>query len=337
MSEGTGVTLKEILGWKKSGSVGLELEVESSEPLPIIEVPPWKTKDDESLRGQQHGGAKEYVTDGAIPCDSTKTKAIEYLCGELAKNKGIDHNSPRTSVHVHINVLDCTPLQIWTAVCTYWLIENLLLEYCGEDRKGNCFCLRLKDAEGLLTAVENDIIGRDVLPFDTINSDTCRYSAQNIAAIRKFGSLEYRGMRGTINPAIIDLWSSSMYSIVHRSKRFSSPEEMLDRYIEMKDTRTFLEWILPRDMVDILVTYNNWERLVKDNAGLVAEIAYLTDWKKWKKLVDETASRIGILGRTMFNEPPRPRQQVPPPRWGFVDGGVNVLLNTNPSPAIPRG
>lgn len=46
----------------KLGSVGLELEVEAQNPLPVVNEKSWKTKDDGSLRGF---GA-EYVSKGPI-------------------------------------------------------------------------------------------------------------------------------------------------------------------------------------------------------------------------------------------------------------------------------
>ncbi len=327
------VTVKELLGWKKAGDIGLELEVESTIPLPVIETDPWRTQGDNSLRGH----AAEYYTHAPIAADRTKATAISALVNELRKNEGLLHDSPRTSLHVHVNILNHTPLQVWTAVATYWLLENLLLEYCGKSRQGNLFCLRLKDAEAILANVLTDL-KRD-LPFEMFRDEGLRYAGQNLNAIRKFGSLEYRGMRGVIDAGIIDRWSTQMYNIVHRSKQFSSPEQMMETYQKV-GPEGFMLLVLDRGFVEDLQHYKGWASLIKQQSGLLCEFCYVHGWERWQQRVNERAKHYGFLGRTQWHDAPRTQphrlggQDAPAPRVGrgvpVPNWAVNIVGNDAP-------
>lgn len=319
------VTVKELVGFKKAGDLGIELEVEGTEPLPVIEDDPWQSQGDESLRGF----GMEYYTSRPITMDGTKQATIAKLITELLKNKGINHNSPRTSVHVHVNILNHTPVQLWTAVFTYWLLDNLLIKYCGpEKREGNLFCLTLKTAEGLLEYVKQDL--RRPIPFECFRDDHLRYASQNLNAIRKFGSVEYRGMRGVVDTGIIDRWSTELYNIVHKSKQFKNPEDMLDTYQKI-GTQDFLGRLLSREFVDQLRTYRGWEKAVQENAGLICELCYYHDWDKWMARVNKLAKDYGFLGRTTWGDPPR----APPHRINQPRENPIPRTGWNPAPQQP--
>ena len=53
------------------------------------------------------------------------------------------------------------------------------------------------------------------LPFHSFNNNDCiRYAGQNLAATAKFGSLEYRGMKFTLDPDKLDKWTTEL-DILH--------------------------------------------------------------------------------------------------------------------------
>lgn len=311
------VLVKEILGWKSRGDLGIELECEGTSPLPVLNTAPWTSKGDDSLRG--HG--MEYVTERPISCDGTKLGHIRTLTDVLAAHGGVVQDSPRTSLHVHVNVLDHTPLQLWTAVATYWLVENLLFQYCGsEEREGNLFCLPLNKAEGVLKYVYQDLKG--TIPFDQFYEDRVRYGGINLNAITKFGSVEFRGMRGVTDPTIIDTWSTELYNVMHKSKRFSSPEHMLDTFLAMS-AGSFLDLIFSPSFTGTLKTYKGWEKKLKENAALLCEFCYVHDWDKWYKKTVKNCTEAGMVGRTKWVEPPRDNR-FPPPRPRTVSLGVTL-------------
>lgn len=337
------LVMRELLGFKRAGDLGLEIEVEAEDTLPTDVPKPWVAQGDDSLRNI----GVEYVTDRPIACDSTKYGIIKGLTDKL-KNCKVVEGSPRTSVHVHVNITEFTPLQLWTAITTYWLLENLLIKYCGEqDREGNVFCLRLCDSEGIMRYIREDLRARDGWAFSTFRQDDVKYASQNLGCISRLGSLEYRGMRGTIDPDIIDRWSTEMYNVVHRSKRFSSPENMLDTFLNMNNVTEFMCLVLSRPFVETLQYYKDWKKLVSNNVGLLSELCYYHDWEKWQSNLNEKAKELGILGRTKYNPPPEfelhplPGQVQRNTNAGGIAAAVDRMIRTqirertNPIPTPP--
>lgn len=269
----------------KEGDVGLELEVEAEIALPMTELPkPWSVKAEGSLRGDP-GCAVEYYTQGPIKCDQWKLQKIRRLTDLLLKPEQktrLDCN--RTSFHVHVNALEYTPKQVWTAITTYWLLENMLMHFCGEHRQGNMFCLRLKDAEAVLKYAADDIA--NTTPFKSLAGDIIRYSGINLNALPKFGTLEFRGMRGAVDPVLLDNWSTGVHFLVTEAiKNFKSPEDVLDNYLDNKLLYIADKVIHPSIRVDVYKNINNDE--VLDNALMLGNFVYDIDWDRWEENIEE--------------------------------------------------
>lgn len=274
----------------KRGDVGIEVEVEAKKELPVIKAKKWNSKHDASLRGF----CMEYMTDGPIPL-STVPDMLAHLSERINPSKPIE-TSPRTSVHVHKNCLKYSPLQIWTALCGYWILEELLFEYCGSYRKHNTFCLRLRDSFGIVQFATQDI--KTLTPFQTFrNGDRVRYAGANLNALSKFGSLEFRGMRGTTDPSVLIPWIRSLSNMVDTfALEYDSPEDLLDKFIHM-DKKTFLDRsVEPALQKFICDTVPNWKDLLDEGAERILPIAYITDWKKWATKQDVGLTRRKALG-----------------------------------------
>jgi len=301
----------------KRGDVGLELEVEGNAPLPHIEEKSWKTKDDRSLRG--HG--KEYYSKQPIKVDDKLFERIKYLSDKLRQPQHqVLENCYRTSFHVHCNVSDFTIKQVWTAATTYWLVENLLAEYSGDDRKGNLFCLRLSDAESVIDYVVKDLRGNE--PFRHIRQDRIRYSGQNLCALAAFGSLEYRTMRGTLDPHTLHTWVINLHKMVQESKQFDSPKALIDLYYN-EGPKGILGRLFTPDFWDTLCGFDNLADQMEDNAGALCEIAYGFDWDAWE-------ARINKANEYLWNPQPERRYefklQKPLPEWVHV-ARLNAIPN----------
>jgi hypothetical protein len=266
----------------KPGHVGLELEVEAKHELPISAPRCWLAKPEGSLRGH----AMEYVTDGPIKCDLDKFGKIKALTDLINLPKyAVDKESPRTSLHVHVNVGQLTPVQMWTSATAYWLCERLLMKYCGADmREGNLFCLRLADADGVIKVSCKDLKGKQ--PFRSIHTDKIRYSSQNLNAVPKFGSIEYRGMRGVTDPVIIDTWSDELYKMVTQSKKYSDPADLLDKFANL-DKKDFLKSLFSNSFVDTLLQFPEWRSLMDKDVGKLIELGYFHDWNEWSTKIEK--------------------------------------------------
>ena len=208
------------------GVVAIEIEAESYEEVkPVAEG--WVTSDDGSLR---YFGL-EFKSRNPVK-ESKLREHLDTLCKAIDKVRFVE-NSPRTSVHVHVNVLDLTPSEIWTAVTAGWLLEPAMFKMCDPMRAGNLFCLRLQDAKGLFDLIETDIEdsfakNKGVLPFNQFRGNNYRYSNFNLASITKFGSIEVRALHGTFDADLIETWAKMCIGIVHRSKQFGTPQNLFD-------------------------------------------------------------------------------------------------------------
>jgi len=280
------------------GELGLELEVEAKKALPrFINEMGWTSKAEGSLRGHN----MEYITINPVYNNVEKRKMVEHLVNVLAPSEPIIA-TPRTSLHVHVNVQKFSLQQVYTAICAYWLLENLLTKFCGEEyREGNHFCLRATDAEWIVRAHINDL--KTNRPFFTeMMNRNLRYGGLNTAAVPRFGSIEFRSMRGTVDPNLIDMWSSELHRLVFRTKKsFANPAEFMDRYFAFTKEE-LLGLLFSKDFAGELMKIDGWSDLIKENDGLVCELAYAVDWDKYEvknPLADATAR-----GRAR----PRPRR-----------------------------
>lgn len=208
---------------RKHGLLGIEVEVEG-ENLPTIPTGEWKFDKDGSLRGE----SGEYIL--RKPLNLKKThEALDDLRLQLANSKL--EWSFRTSVHVHVNVGSFTAKQINCFIYSYILLEELMLHYCGEGRIGNRFCLRIRDAEGLINALDR-MFRRD---WDLPVRDVYRYASINIDALCKFGSLEFRAMKGTLDKEKLETWTEALVRIRSFSQRYVSPQEIAKEFQSTPD------------------------------------------------------------------------------------------------------
>ena len=264
----------------KNGDIGIELEVEFKQGhVPLQLVPEcWLVKHDESLKN----GA-EYVSRQPFKVGPTLLQKIKSLTDLLNHpDSKVDHHNPRASTHIHINVQNKTPVQIWNAILSYWLVENILIKYCMSHRIGNHFCMRLEDAPGILNMCYNSL-EQSSTPFSTIHFDSCKYSSINLATISAYGSLEFRTLHSTCDPNVINRWASSLYHLVEQASRFSSPAEIMDKYAQTTKDE-FLYAVLPYDFV-VYLTELDKEYIFKGKKTkrILAPLAYYHDWSAWEK------------------------------------------------------
>lgn len=206
------------------GDVGIEIECEG-EGIKEVNRGFWKTERDGSLRGNYPDQCCEFVLAAPIPFKDVE-KAIDALIKEQAEAKF--EFSYRTSVHVHINCLNMTSKQVSAFAYTYLLFEKVLMRYCGEHRNNNRFCLRVRDAEDQLRAVMN-VVTQGFNALYDLHGDYYRYASLNMASLAKYGSLEFRGMRGTLDKEVLTTWVSVLWRIREYALQMGSPMAVYER------------------------------------------------------------------------------------------------------------
>lgn len=222
-------TLNEFLKKKVvKGDIGIEIEVEGNN-LKAVDNAVWRSEDDGSLRGRFPDSRCEYILASPIGVEHV----LEAVSGLKEELKGAEFKfSYRTSVHVHVNVQKMKLEHLLSMMYAYYLLEEPMMNFCGKKRKGNNFCLRLADAEGVLEHVMHMF----ELGFDGIQhipGDMARYAAMNIEALRKYGSLEFRGMEGNMDAVRIDIWCRALVALRNYGETKESPKEVYQEFMQI--------------------------------------------------------------------------------------------------------
>ena len=220
-----------------SREVGIEIEMEGSN-LQISHslIPSWRQTGDGSLRGE----GIEYRFAQPFGRKRVLSKLQELL---IAANKtpSLKWNpSVRCGVHVHVNVQHMTHQEVLNFGALYLAVEAVLLNWCGDTRNGNLFCLDAQSAEGLAYQL---IHAAKQENFDSIISEHFRYASINFSSLYKFGSLEFRAMETPADIMKIDKWVKLLLAVRDASLSYDSPGDIV-KDASAKGYKTFLKNIM---------------------------------------------------------------------------------------------
>lgn len=116
---------------------GIEVEIENvTKPIPSsLNNVGWGWTEDGSLRN----AGQEFISlpmrgDSAV---YSTIKLYEFL------NKIGATCSPRTSVHMHVDMQSASIEQLWNTILLYMVFERVLYDFVGNDRDKNNFCIPL--------------------------------------------------------------------------------------------------------------------------------------------------------------------------------------------------
>lgn len=285
------------------GEVGLEVEVEGQNLLK--ELPSyWKNPGDNSLRGE----SAEYVL--IHPCKRNSVRRfLKYLKDRLDKHKSVINESLRTSVHVHLNMSSHTMVQCYNLIVLYLIFEDLLTNIAGPARVGNMFCLRARDAEYFIDILAKIARTRQ---FSTerdgiADPERLRYTAVNICAITKFNSLEFRALRGTVDPDTITEWVNLLLALKDAALSYAKPDDILADMSRL-GAANFLRKIFPA-FHKLFSKQDGWERTMWDAARLVQNVVYASDWVQTE---EDKPKRL-------FAKPPPKNEGLDPLLWDGND------------------
>lgn len=262
--------LKEKFGvTSKRGDYGVEIEVEGDN-LPR-DVKGWRAEHDGSLRGNscEYVMADPRVLSGTIL--SLKTLSYAYKANETKVQQ-----SNRTGVHVHVNIQRLTYKELFTFITTYLVLEDLLVSWCGESRVGNLFCLRTRDADYFYQMLEKAVQTRNIR---YLVDDDIRYCSINLAAIGKYGSVEFRSMRGTDNLKDVITWVKLLDKVKTNSvTKFKDPRTVIEA-MSVSTPKEFIETIFEELSGEILALPDT-DLSLWDGVRRAQDVAFLGDWGK---------------------------------------------------------
>lgn len=269
--------IRTILGLKTTeGRFGIEIEAEGIS-LPGFVSDTWRVERDGSLQAGYE--SFEYVM--KAPLD---LRGVRFALDEMMKaykgNRTTVYETDTSGVHVHLNVQEYTMKELFTLYTVYFAVEELLLTYCGEQRQGNHFCLRMKDAEYILIEYINTVQKRSLANLKT---DHLRYCSLNSLSLFSYGSVEFRAMRGTPDLNAIYEWVEILDRIRQAALEFPDPTEVV-RVMSMGGERAFIEKVFG-DKAHLFLPVKGAENMVRDGVRMIQALAYAVDWTKYKDTV----------------------------------------------------
>jgi hypothetical protein len=281
-----GFDIRTLLGLRETkGDIGIEVEVEGSafpkpagmeaahKPVPMPEWKYWSYVKDGSLRGDDNA---EYVLTKPILFDEVGDAVVE-LAGRLADFGSKLDESNRTSVHIHLNCQKFHANRLASFTALYFCFEELLTEWCGDHRVGNLFCLRGKDAPGLVTRIKKFIKydGKSEL------SDGLHYSGLNANALNKFGSLEVRTLRGPTDFSVIEDWVGMLRRLYELSAKYEDPRDIPALFSQQGPSGFFDSVMGPHGLTLLAgISFNDQQvrESLYEGIRLAQDICYCRDW-----------------------------------------------------------
>lgn len=214
--------------------VGIEHELENSSSEDMDwSSDYWKAESDGSLRMR----GIEYVL--KAPLAGVELQHAINTLSRYVRRSDMQANE-RTSTHLHIDARDMNVKQLVTFFVVYTTFERAIFSLCDQSRMDNNFCVPTYKSGGVIgrvRAVNND--PDSVSRMQELASSDYRYAAMNMAALQRFGSLEFR-MRETLvdDDQLID-WINIFLSIKDFAMMHgNSPvEDVIARLSKMEQAR----------------------------------------------------------------------------------------------------
>ena len=109
--------------------------------------------------------------------------------------------SERTSIHVHVNMINMTREQTLSLLTAYCLLEPFFFAYVGQQREQNIHCVPL-----WATHMPKLIYGNTPETYKKIPASWHKYTALNLKPLREIGTIEFRHLEGTEDNQQFSSW-----------------------------------------------------------------------------------------------------------------------------------
>lgn len=287
-----GANVREIFNvLRYDGDIGLEVEVEGNKfpkdyddyddegnVVPQNYIPdPWQYTHDGSLRGEDNA---EYIFRRPVKFEEV-SESIDKLWEMFDDFGSVLDDSNRTSVHVHLNAQEWHLNRVCAFFGLYIIVEDILTHWCGDHRVGNLFCLRAKDAPGIVSRMKQFFRSEHSWVID----NGMHYSGLNAHALKKLGSIEIRTMRGVRDPETIKTWVRILENIYKLSEKYPDPRTVVQGF-SGSPREDFLRTILGDDMEQIVrecgMTPSEVSSSLLEGVRLAQQLCYCRNWSEYK-------------------------------------------------------
>lgn len=202
---------------KSQEMIGIEVEIENVAHMLVGGLnKAWGQDGDGSLRNN----GMEFITKPILA--SSSPVLLEYLFNVYLPKQSCF--SPRTSVHVHLNMLDCSSNQVTDLVLLYALFERLFYKFAGRGRAKNIYCVPL---------VETDLLA-GLCELQPHRTGWSKYVGLNILCLQTYGTVEFRHMHGTADIEKLSIWINLITALKEYVKATNS-KDIRTAIIQMDD------------------------------------------------------------------------------------------------------
>lgn len=171
--------------------VGIEVEVENYSVRRHPNNNVWIMKGDGSLRNN----GVEWIT-LPIAARWTPSALDDLLTASFSEECCF---SPRTSIHIHLDMQQYQTHEVMDVVLLYTMLEGLLYKFTGRGRIKNIYCVPVFDTSLLKHQAATGHIG-------VTTEQWSKYSGLNLCRLRDLGTLEFRHMHGTFDVRKVSIW-----------------------------------------------------------------------------------------------------------------------------------
>jgi hypothetical protein len=265
----------------KDAMIGAEFEIEGNN-LPRQFNYYWQATDDGSLRGPH----AEFVLTRPITVERFKERAFPYLTKQCKKNKAKFNISGRCSTHIHINVQNMYAYQVFAFAGLYYLFEPAALFLAGEERSGNLFCVGANNSAYIPMMMTNAVMNVDKHCIHNVFGSEYKYSAVNFCSVRKYGSLEFRAMRGTLDPDDVYPWIDFLVALRNYAANMTPQDmPMLLQNLSQQGPTEFLGEIIGKDtpyrkIVAMAGSKEDLDNLIYESIGYNQAVFFEPEWDK---------------------------------------------------------
>lgn len=205
---------------------GLEIEIEGSgleEHASKMPRANWIVESDGSLRN-----GLEFKLRNPETYESCLSRVQEYQ--DFLSNA--DANAtPRTSVHIHVNVQDLTNEQLKSFIWLSIAMEPVIMKFCTELRNHNGYCAPVHKTTNLVTQWREFVtsLGNRDKTFRSVRGFT-KYAAIGGFRLRDLGTIEFRMFPGcTYAPKII--WYMDILRAIYDCAMQYTVQQLQDRKV----------------------------------------------------------------------------------------------------------
>lgn len=226
----------------------------------------WNIHIDGSLRDSGLGrGGLEFVN---VPFAGETAEQQLALFNELViqPHKDFISTSSRCGFHVHLNCLDIEYKYLLNFIVTYLIFEPIIYNYVGKDREFSNYCIPIYNSinyfYNINSLLRQNLSKRQILEGLGAFNQEYRYSGLNLAALNKFGTLEFRQHRATKDFKEIIDWINILCSL--KTNYINQDYQIYLEYVSIGDVYQFVEGVFGKSTDILLTNYTNKQQIRND-------------------------------------------------------------------------